>query len=190
METYFSEIRMKKYNNFHWIKSIWKCRLEYVGHLVGLNELTNSQEYQDSKVGPTWGTHGSCRSQMGHMLAPWTLLSGKFITYFDMALSWRQDRRRYPLAPWSGERFVHPSPGPCPGRESHTGQLVPWTQKASLKCNSVMNKRIQHWERYISVVKGIIKEDLVVDIVPVIGQAPLGSWAFQSQLKGLDHVSE
>ena len=31
----------------------------------------------DSKVhGPTWGPSGSCRPQMGPMLAPWTLLSG------------------------------------------------------------------------------------------------------------------
>ena len=27
---------------------------------------------------PTWGPPGSCRSQMGPMLAPWTLLSGSF----------------------------------------------------------------------------------------------------------------
>ena len=27
-------------------------------------------------MGPTWGQHGSCRPQMGTMLAPWTLLSG------------------------------------------------------------------------------------------------------------------
>ena len=27
-------------------------------------------------MGPTWGQPGSCRSQMGPMLAPWTLLSG------------------------------------------------------------------------------------------------------------------
>ena len=27
-------------------------------------------------VGPTWGPPGSCRPQMGPMLAPWTLLSG------------------------------------------------------------------------------------------------------------------
>ena len=25
---------------------------------------------------PTWGPSGSCRTQMGPMLAPWTLLSG------------------------------------------------------------------------------------------------------------------
>ena len=28
-------------------------------------------------MGPTWGPPGSCRTQMGPMLAPWTLLSGK-----------------------------------------------------------------------------------------------------------------
>ena len=27
-------------------------------------------------MGATWGPHGSCRPQMGPMLAPWTLLSG------------------------------------------------------------------------------------------------------------------
>ena len=29
-------------------------------------------------MGPTWGPPGSCRPQMGPMLAPWTLLSGIF----------------------------------------------------------------------------------------------------------------
>ena len=28
-------------------------------------------------MGPTWGPPGACRSQMGPMLAPWTLLIGK-----------------------------------------------------------------------------------------------------------------
>ena len=33
--------------------------------------------HPDSKcMGPTWGPPGSCRPQMGPMLAPWTLLSG------------------------------------------------------------------------------------------------------------------
>ena len=27
-------------------------------------------------MGPTWGPPGSCRPQMGPMLAPWTMLSG------------------------------------------------------------------------------------------------------------------
>ena len=34
-------------------------------------------------MGPTWGPPGSCRSQMGPMLAPWTLLSeqGSFFSH-------------------------------------------------------------------------------------------------------------
>ena len=32
-------------------------------------------------MGPTWGPPGSCRPQMGPMLAPWTLLSGKYCSY-------------------------------------------------------------------------------------------------------------
>ena len=31
-------------------------------------------------IGPTWGPPGSCRPQMGPMLAPWTLLSGVIVT--------------------------------------------------------------------------------------------------------------
>ena len=29
-------------------------------------------------MGPTWGPPGSCRPQMGPILAPWTLLSGVY----------------------------------------------------------------------------------------------------------------
>ena len=32
-------------------------------------------------MGPTWGPPGSCRPQIGPMLVPWTLLSGKFRLY-------------------------------------------------------------------------------------------------------------
>ena len=30
-------------------------------------------------MGPIWGASGSCRPQMGPMLAPWTLLSGVYL---------------------------------------------------------------------------------------------------------------
>ena len=42
-------------------------------------------------MGPTWGPPGSCRPQMGPMLAPWTLLSGEFVVSIvaaDGAASW------------------------------------------------------------------------------------------------------
>ena len=32
-------------------------------------------------MGPTWGPSGSCRPQVGPMLAPWTLLSGLALTH-------------------------------------------------------------------------------------------------------------
>ena len=35
-------------------------------------------------MGPTWGPPGSCRSQMGPMLAPWALLSG----YLNITLTY------------------------------------------------------------------------------------------------------
>ena len=33
-------------------------------------------------MGLTWGPPGSCQPQMGPVLAPWTLLSGKLISYY------------------------------------------------------------------------------------------------------------
>ena len=35
-----------------------------------------------SFMGPTWGPSGSYRSQIGPMLAPWTLLSGKLMCFY------------------------------------------------------------------------------------------------------------
>ena len=39
-------------------------------------------------MGPTWGPPGSCRPQMGPMLAPWTLLSGQLINCLICKLFW------------------------------------------------------------------------------------------------------
>ena len=39
--------------------------------------ITTTKHVQIARfMGPTWGPPGSCRPQMGPMLAPWTLLSG------------------------------------------------------------------------------------------------------------------
>ena len=38
--------------------------------------LKNKTTQIVKSMGPTWGPPGSCRAQMGPMLAPWTLLSG------------------------------------------------------------------------------------------------------------------
>ena len=49
---------------------------------IGMTESTTQQSTpQIAKfMGPTWSPSGSCRSQMGPMLAPWTLLSGTWWT--------------------------------------------------------------------------------------------------------------
>ena len=48
-----------------------KAQQKYALDLAVLSRITKF-------VGPTWGPSGSCRPQMGPMLAPWTLLSGLF----------------------------------------------------------------------------------------------------------------
>ena len=40
-------------------------------------------------MGPTWGPPGSCRLQMGPMLAPWTLLSGLISYIHSMTLIYK-----------------------------------------------------------------------------------------------------
>ena len=39
-------------------------------------------------MGPTWGPPGSCRPQMGPILAPWTLLSGDLFSRIHWFFSW------------------------------------------------------------------------------------------------------
>ena len=60
-------------------------------------------------MGPTWGPPGSCRPQMGPMLAPWTLLSGKALCNAVRVClpwrhhsSWRQTRAFGLLIWWPG----------------------------------------------------------------------------------------
>ena len=53
------------------------------------NYLAKSQETQITKLmGPTWGPPGSCRPQMGPMLAPWTLLSGNIPNHLSHRHRW------------------------------------------------------------------------------------------------------
>ena len=48
---------------------------QFTSHLF-LNTFAFKTPHITKFMGPTWGQHGSCRPQLGHMLAPWTLLSG------------------------------------------------------------------------------------------------------------------
>ena len=55
--------------------------------------LTNSTQCLPSQtakfMGPTWGPPGSCRPQMGPMLAPWTLISGFVLRYQTVNTLWK-----------------------------------------------------------------------------------------------------
>ena len=54
------------------------------GSTVFLSKLSQIAKF----MGPTWGRPGSCRPQMGPMMAPWTLLSGA-PTWLDSRGLWR-----------------------------------------------------------------------------------------------------
>ena len=59
------------------METTWKQMFESTSD----NHLTihNSIPSQIAKfMGPTWGPPGSCRTQIGPVLAPWTLLSGMY----------------------------------------------------------------------------------------------------------------
>ena len=57
-----------------WGIKIWSCLSESTRSIADKISLwTQIAKY----LAPTWGPPGSCRPQMGPMLAPWTLLSGR-----------------------------------------------------------------------------------------------------------------
>ena len=62
-------------------------------------------------MGPTWGPPGSCRPQMGPMLAPWTLLSGWFCYQLIANQVTRQPHLRDPSICTSYCLYFTPSPG-------------------------------------------------------------------------------
>ena len=79
-------------------------------------------------MGPTWGPTGSCRSQMGPMSAPWTLLSG-----YTHTLTCTSVQRHY--------HKVKAQPQP------HTLDL-----HTALNCNH--DDVIKHFPRYWPFVRG------------------------------------
>ena len=63
-------------------------------------------------MGSTWGPPGSCRSQIGPMLAPWTLLPGLQMGWWpehSTQISWKEVALPYSLTP-TLERVVLPHP--------------------------------------------------------------------------------
>ena len=74
-------------------------------------------------MGPTWGPPGSCRPQMGPILAPWTLLSGKFSD------QWKYGYCQTYLKTWKKNKEIvsifvdtvstEPPEGPAPSDTNH-----------------------------------------------------------------------
>ena len=80
-------------------------------------------------MGPTWGPPGSCRPQMGPMMAPWTLLSGKLLLEIDEGvvrplkyLSTKKDTQMDHIAPDSKVRGAYM--GPIWGQQDPGGPHV------------------------------------------------------------------
>ena len=79
-----------EFTSIHVVWVNWKEWVYFLLQLIGVyfNEKDSLLPVQDRMnpleitpqiakfMGPTWGPPGSCRPQMGPMLAPWTLLSG------------------------------------------------------------------------------------------------------------------
>ena len=58
-------------------------------------------------MGPTWGPSGADRTQVGPILAPWTLLSGQYMRLAYNERNWVHARTRKMLRPY----MEHFSPG-------------------------------------------------------------------------------
>ena len=62
---------------FSWVHRLWPAEMS--SHITATDMVSPiPATAQIAKfMGPTWGPPGSCQPQMGPMLAPWTLLSGR-----------------------------------------------------------------------------------------------------------------
>ena len=69
------------------VDTAWCCnptRIGISGHKLGLDMDMMSEATLIARfVGPTWGPSGADRTQVGPMLAPWTLLSGNVWRFTD-----------------------------------------------------------------------------------------------------------
>ena len=98
-----------------------------LSHRYGIHLLMLTQVAKF--MGLTWDPPGSCRPQMGPILVPWTLLSGKLTqhvspwSYMLGRCQW-QDRNYCTLT----ARFMGPTRGPPGAYRTQVGpMLAPWT---------------------------------------------------------------
>ena len=57
-------------------------------------------------MGPTWGSPGSCRPQMGPMLAPWTMLSKMYLTFDVISVRYKEKGPSLLTAQWRFKPLV------------------------------------------------------------------------------------
>ena len=60
-----------------WWNKFW-VQIDMFIHCIVILKVVCIYTQRAKFMGPTWGPPGSCRPQMGPMLAPWTLLSGHY----------------------------------------------------------------------------------------------------------------
>ena len=117
-------------------------------------------------MGPTWGPPGSCRPQMGPMLAPWTLLSG-YSQSWHCHLHWGIHTHRVDIVTYTGasiptELTLSPTLGhPYPqswhchlhwGIHTHRVDIVTYTG-ASIPTELTLSPTLEHpypqsWQRH------------------------------------------
>ena len=84
-------------------------------------------------MGPTWGPPGSCRPQMGPMLAPWTLLSGKLCFVFTSSIIVNPPQVTGPLMPAAAVILSAQLSRPA-GQRPHQRSWPPLGQQRSPYC--------------------------------------------------------
>ena len=74
-------------------------------YILGRPVYTDTQLHSHTQIakfmGPTWGPPGSCRPQMGPMLAPWTLLLGYACRQYEVLMQITKQTRI--ISPWARE---------------------------------------------------------------------------------------
>ena len=73
---------LNKQSRCHWCETLWRS----CGQMDPFTENPDSKAHG---ANPTWGPPGSFRPQMGPVLAPWTLLSGKGMLVRLSTADWR-----------------------------------------------------------------------------------------------------
>ena len=70
-------IYMNEYIDIYTISLSNPCWLTRIWEIIHTQHRNTTRAQTAKFMGPTWGPLGSCRPQMGPMLAPWTLPSGR-----------------------------------------------------------------------------------------------------------------